>query len=97
MDSDLSNGQCYSPSRLKEQMEAARLLGILQQLFVKISVNQSATVITRGYESYRDLLKLAGWSFLYALVGVVHSGWLIRSNPRLRVSDNLRTDSHQNS
>lgn len=41
-------------------MGPARLLGILQQLSLKISVNQSATVITRGYESYRGRLKLAG-------------------------------------
>ena len=77
-------------------MGPARLLGILHQLFVKISVNQSAT-ITRGYESYRYRLKSAVWSFLYTLVGVVHSDRLIRSNLRLRVSDNLCTDSHQNS
>ena len=60
MDSDLFNGQCYSPYRVREQMGPARLLGILQQLFVKISVKQSATIITRGYESYRGRLKLAG-------------------------------------
>ena len=59
MDSDLSNGQCYSPYRVREQMGPARLLGILHQLFVKISVNQSATIITRGYESYCDRLKSA--------------------------------------
>ena len=58
MDSDLSKGQCYSPYRVREQMGPARLLGILHQLFVKISVNQSAT-ITRGYESYRYRLKSA--------------------------------------
>ena len=31
-------------------------------------LNQSATVVTRGYARYRNSLKLAGWSFLYALV-----------------------------
>ena len=40
---------------------------------------------------------LAGWSLLYALVSVIHPNWLIRRNFRLRVSDNLRTDSLQNS
>ena len=56
--------------------------------------NQSTTVVTRGYESYGDCLKLAEWSFLYALVRVIHPDWLIRWNFRLRVSD---TESHQNS
>ena len=36
-------------------------------------------------------------SLLYALLNVFHPDWLIRSNFRLRVSDNLHTDSHQNS
>ena len=30
-------------------------------------------------------------------VSVFHPDWLIRSNFRLRVSDDLHTDSHQNS
>ena len=51
---------------------------ILQQIFVKISViqsatvvtrvkisiKQSATVVTRGYESYHDYLKLKSFRFL---------------------------------
>ena len=36
-------------------------------------------------------------SLLYALVNVFHPDWLIRSNFRLRRSDNLHKDSHQNS
>ena len=36
-------------------------------------------------------------SLLYALVNVFHRDWLIRSNFRLRRSDNLHKDSHQNS
>ena len=36
-------------------------------------------------------------SLLYALVNVFHPNWLIRSNFRLRRSDNLHKDSHQNS
>ena len=36
-------------------------------------------------------------SLLYALVNAFHPDWLIRSNFRLRRSDNLRKDSHQNS
>ena len=32
-------------------------------------------------------------SLLYALVNVFHPDWLIRSNFRSRVSDNLHTDS----
>ena len=34
-------------------------------------------------------------SLLYALVNVVHPDWLIRSNFRLRRSDNLHKDSLQ--
>ena len=37
------------------------------------------------------------WSCHYALISVIHPDWLIASNFRLRVSDNFRTDSHQNS
>ena len=36
-------------------------------------------------------------SLFYALVNVFHPDWLIRSNFRLRRSDNLHKDSHQNS
>ena len=36
-------------------------------------------------------------SLLYALANVFHPDWLIRSNFRLRKSDNLHKDSHQNS
>ena len=36
-------------------------------------------------------------SLLYALLNVFHPDWLIRSNFRLGVSDNLHTDSDQNS
>ena len=36
-------------------------------------------------------------NLLYALVNVFHPDWLIRSNFRLRRSDNLHKDSHQNS
>ena len=36
-------------------------------------------------------------SLLYALVNAFHPDWLIRSNFRLRRSDNLHKDSHQNS
>ena len=36
-------------------------------------------------------------SLLYALVNVFHPNWLIRSNFRLRRSENLHKDSHQNS
>ena len=36
-------------------------------------------------------------SLLYALVNVFHPDWLIGSNFRLRRSDNLHKDSHQNS
>ena len=44
------------------------------------------------------LLLLVGiGSLLYALVNVFHPDWLIRSNFRLRRSDNLHKDSHQNS
>ena len=58
---------------------------------------QSATVVNRWYESCRDCLKLAGWSFPYALVSAIHSDWLILSNYRLLVSDNFCTDSNQTS
>ena len=34
-------------------------------------------------------------SFVYALVTVFHPDWLIRSNFRLRRSDNLHKDSHK--
>ena len=34
---------------------------------------------------------------LYELVSVMHPDWLITSNFRLRRSDNLHNDSHQNS
>ena len=36
-------------------------------------------------------------SLLYALLNVFHPDWLIRSNFRLRSSENLHKDSHQNS
>ena len=36
-------------------------------------------------------------SLLNALVNVFHPDWLIRSNFRLRRSDNLHKDPHQNS
>ena len=36
-------------------------------------------------------------SLLYALVSVFHPDWLMRSNFRLRRSDSLHKDSHQNS
>ena len=49
------------------------------------------------YSPMLPSLKFAGWSCLYALVTVIHPDWLIRSNFQLRVSDNLPTDSHQNS
>ena len=52
--------------------------------------NQSATLVTCGCEHYRDCSKRA-------LVSVMHPDWLIRSNFRLQVSDNLHKDSHQNS
>jgi len=35
-------------------------------------------------------------SLLYALVNVLLPDWLMHSNFRLQVSDNLHTDSHQN-
>ena len=44
------------------------------------TMNESATVISRGYKSHHNCLKLAGWSFLHALVRVVHSDWLKGSN-----------------
>ena len=48
-------------------------------------------------ESYRDCLILAGRSFVCALFSVIHPDWLIGSDFRFQVGDNLRTDSHQNS
>ena len=45
--------------------------------------NQSAIVVTRGYESHCDCLKLAGRSLLYALVTVLHPNWLSGSKYRL--------------
>ena len=59
--------------------------------------NQSATVVTPGYKRYRDCLKLEGRSLLCTLVSVMHPDLLIRLNFRLRWSDNLHKDSHQNS
>ena len=64
--------------------------------FSHTMMNESATVISRGYKSCHSCLKLAGWSFLHALVSVVHSDWLTGSNFRLRASDNLHTDARQN-
>jgi len=55
--------------------------------------NQSAFVITRGY----DCLKLEGRSLLRTVVSVFHLDWLITSNFLLQVGDNLHTDPHQNS
>ena len=59
--------------------------------------NESATVVTCGRKSTSVGLKLADWSFLFALVSVIHPDWLVRLNFLLRVSDNLHTESHQNS
>ena len=68
----------------------------LLSVFRQHNTNQSATVVTRGHESYCDCLKLAALSFLYALVSVIHPYRLIRLNFWLWVSYNLHTDSHQN-
>ena len=62
----------------------------------KLNTNQNATLVICGYERYRHCLKLAGRSFLYALVRVLHPDWLTGLNFQLRASDNLHTDSHQN-
>ena len=59
-------------------------------------VERTRTAAKRTIKAPLSLLADIG-SLLYALVNVFHPDWLIRSNFRLRRSDNLHKDSHQNS
>ena len=64
---------------------------------------ETAKNLGRSYDAKRRIkvplssLLVDIGSLLYALVNVFHPDWLIRSNFRLRRSDNLHKDYHQNS